>query len=825
MNLRNVILSYPAIRYRVDVSHFTPRHSTAFEWLILEVIRKAQERPDMADVPASDIFEGLFLISDAERLIKPCILSLYDHNAIAVDGIDDSTPLDKVPMKNLLLTEDGARMQRDGLLPGKAETTSVEMVYDPVAGTLLTDAKAAAYSAESPTGTPVLPSGCPEGAFSPGSVAFPESLIMAELQIAREEKRWNWMNPGTQIQSAAHSGAELLWKNVSRSFQAREGWECFLDGDGDGVIAAKVLDAMDFPLSGQYADAPDMTACRPGEDIERALDLISLDGLLAERMQTDTLFVVNRSHFTEEAPGRTSRKEKGLRAAIVDGAEQLSVSLSENRLTVFLPERILPAAAVYGSASGTVRVGKVTLSAPPVRKEAVLGLVSAGEDGRFFPLIEERVVEKYSASFPELLYLLPEIGQSERLAPSVKDAARRLDSPQARYDSLLSFDRGFERIHGGKLLAPKEYGEVLVDREDIAKRCGSVADMERVLSEYYEAPVVKEREDFFQAVVGAVMDAGCSPGGVEELWGLWECLRSLRKSAFQWVVRNRLYSRYYTPEVTEGLARKVSFSGETGIQGYTPIEDAFLALERTVRRVLEKLPEVSLPDACAPEQVLECVLAHREEVSDLHSEVRNWEDAVENLASRVRPLPETAQAAPQLLPAIRLMDGLKEALSNFFDDRAVKFQRVYVADTSALMNRPELIGTFDDGKALLILPVLVLQELDAKKNDPDEKFARMAREAIRQIELYRGREWLDNTRNSCPNLLSADLNPDRNDNKILSIAIKYAHKNAVLITDDRNLRNLAGSQRIESMSSGGYMSAKAHETDNGGAKKKKRKKR
>ena len=96
------------------------------------------------------------------------------------------------------------------------------------------------------------------------------------------------------------------------------------------------------------------------------------------------------------------------------------------------------------------------------------------------------------------------------------------------------------------------------------------------------------------------------------------------------------------------------------------------------------------------------------------------------------------------------MDGLKEALNAFFDDRVIKFQRAYVADTCALMNRPELIGTFADGKALLILPVLVLEELDAKKDDIDEESAWKAREAIRQIELYQGNEWLDNPQNSCP---------------------------------------------------------------------------
>ena len=52
------------------------------------------------------------------------------------------------------------------------------------------------------------------------------------------------------------------------------------------------------------------------------------------------------------------------------------------------------------------------------------------------------------------------------------------------------------------------------------------------------------------------------------------------------------------------------------------------------------MPEVSLPDGYASEQVLACVLEHREKINDLRGEVRNWEDAVEDFALRVRPFPK-----------------------------------------------------------------------------------------------------------------------------------------------------------------------------------------
>ena len=40
MNLTDVFLSLPVVKYNTDVIHFAPRKSTQIEWLILEVLTK-----------------------------------------------------------------------------------------------------------------------------------------------------------------------------------------------------------------------------------------------------------------------------------------------------------------------------------------------------------------------------------------------------------------------------------------------------------------------------------------------------------------------------------------------------------------------------------------------------------------------------------------------------------------------------------------------------------------------------------------------------------------------------------------------------------------
>lgn len=124
------------------------------------------------------------------------------------------------------------------------------------------------------------------------------------------------------------------------------------------------------------------------------------------------------------------------------------------------------------------------------------------------------------------------------------------------------------------------------------------------------------------------------------------------------------------------------------------------------------------------------------------------------------------------------------------------------------MNSPELVETFEDNKALLIVPKVVLDELDGLKSSEDGERALKARDAIRAIDNHRAFDWLNLRENSHPELLSDDCDKDRNDSKILSVAVRYIFKKPVLITDDSNLRNLAEANAVESTGSEDFLKAR-----------------
>jgi len=124
--------------------------------------------------------------------------------------------------------------------------------------------------------------------------------------------------------------------------------------------------------------------------------------------------------------------------------------------------------------------------------------------------------------------------------------------------------------------------------------------------------------------------------------------------------------------------------------------------------------------------------------------------------------------------------------------------KTYLLDTNILMYEPRSLFAFEDNE--VVIPLVVLDELDKKKDGSDQA-ARHARMAIRMLDemrylgsIHEGiptesggkiRVELD-----CKNHIPSDLDLDRVDNRIISVAIGLAQKgqDVKIITKDLNLR-------------------------------------
>ena len=191
--------------------------------------------------------------------------------------------------------------------------------------------------------------------------------------------------------------------------------------------------------------------------------------------------------------------------------------------------------------------------------------------------------------------------------------------------------------------------------------------------------------------------------------------------------------------------------------------------------------------------------------------MEEWRNVQDKFESRIGDFEESVKNCPALRNTADNFRKLSSALSMFCCDKSLQYGKIYVLDTNALMNMPELLAMLEGKDTLIIIPQIVLSELDGLKKDEDQDRAFLAREAIRQIDNYTAFDWVNIKEESHPELLSKDLDAENPDCRIISVALKYIMHRPVVITNDGNMRNIAKSQGLSTMTTEGLAASMRQE--------------
>jgi rRNA-processing protein FCF1 len=169
-----------------------------------------------------------------------------------------------------------------------------------------------------------------------------------------------------------------------------------------------------------------------------------------------------------------------------------------------------------------------------------------------------------------------------------------------------------------------------------------------------------------------------------------------------------------------------------------------------------------------------------------------------------------------------LKDKVAKALTHFnaqYEDPQKINKRIIVIDTSCLMHSLHLLDKIKPSDQLKI-PVTVLRELDGLKDDKNEDDnwsdkAKRARAAINRLN-----EWENYESSHIELVEKMDKGSlDSPDIHILSVAVYYRLCSSLLLTDDKNLRNMANAEGIVNKSTQEYLTG----TPNKKSKKRKNK--
>ena len=820
MTIGEVKLAYPYARFTTHVSHFTARDSTAIEWMILEAIDHCAKFPEYGDLPVGTLFHEIFVIADPNLIILPCLLLLQDLGAITAESVSDETDLDDVHMRDLRLTEKGEEMQRTGQLPGEMNMNLFQVDYDPVLDRLIS--APIGKNADEPDGIQVLE------LKSSADVLFPIRQILDMLESEQEKHpkgdgRFPWLLASTQIDRIDQAGVVLFWRSVTKNVLLGPGMECRIESVDDSRLNALSLETLAFDEPEETENLPSIQAADPDQELGEVFRIGKIAPLIREHLRSDALAVVNKNYAAEGNAG-SGKKDARTRVLIVQGCEKSAAALRNKQLVVEVPEQLLPEGTVFASSETRICVGKCRLRAAGAAREVAIGFLPPSCGIHVEGLIADAVT-RHAEEAPLGLMALYAMGRSEEFLNQIREMCGRKANISEKNKLLQELNQAGLQSVGQKCISQEAVAEILVDSNYIRTGCTGIDGALNVLAEYEAVSDFRQRDELYRDVLRQILLQLPQAAGLTDLYRLWEHVTGIKRSHMNWVNQNKFFQRLYSKHVMDELFEAFPGDGffSLVLDEYTPVEQTLAEMRRAADSVLGRLPE--LGNGWDSENVREAVLAHQEDIRRFQSDIRTWQNAEERFEERIGSLEEYARPGSGFAAMAALMNRMADTLAVFMEDSAIKYRSVVVADTCALMNRPELISWFDDGKAMLIIPQIVLGQLDEKKISEDEEEAYKSREAIRQINNYRPFEWLNLGEVSDPSLLNRDLDSNSSDNRILSVALRYIVKLPILLTDDINFRNIADAQPgITAMDTKAYEMKKKYEAENAAKQQGKKKK-
>ena len=821
MKISEVTISYPCVRYEVEVTHFTARKSTAIEWVILEAIKKAASMPQYADMSVGQLFREILLISDGNLIIRPCLLQLQGLRALDALDVSDETDLDTVPMKNLRLTEEGLKMQKDGLLPGAENDDRFSIVFLPHDNRLVE--RSLAGIKENPSGVVI--------GEEDDEPPFPSGLIKEYLENKRSGKQkkrnaFSWLLETTTIHDINPVESSVCWIDQRKQLNVGPGMKCIIDGVDNDEICSNALDKIEIPDARIFQEAPHIEVYDPDLEFKDIILPSELRRTISEAIFRDDVYVIRENtelNLDSQAQqfGKVNKKNKTI---IIAGNTGFSYELVGKQSIFHIPDTVIPDDAVFIGKGGSVHIGKVTVHTQQSNRDLPIAFIPAVEADELTTVCIQ-IVEKHYLQSPEVLLLLCALGEETLVDEYISRAVAEKQTIADKTDYISEINKLSSEAYGKRIISPDRLENILIDEETIKRTCTDSKTLIAQLNEYRDVKLFQQNDDLFLSVMRKALPNIKPPESIYEIWEIWRSVSEIKKSLISRVYRDGLARPLYTEKIINEFLEMLKDENIFSVdREYTVIESIILDMKRIILATEPELqPEISLDMMRNEEMVREAVLTHRDKISVLYDNVRNWQDLEKRFNDNIGDC-ETYDIPGSYFNKIRrYMHDVENSVSIFFNDKTKKYKQIFIIDTCALMNDPSVIEEFDDNKALLIIPQIVINELDGLKEAQDEEKAQSAREVIRKINAYESYEWLDLQEESHPELLSADMDKQRPDNLILSIAIKYVVKQPVVITDDNNMRNSASAMSVKSMTLDGFHKSKQFSKED--TKKNKKKKR
>lgn len=824
MKLTTLNISYPIQKFTAVISHFTPRNSTAIEWAILESARLIEEKPKYKKVPIARFFSNILQISDVpsdvNKLLIPCILNLVDIDALeSSDDIYDTADLAEVPMLELRLTEDGREMQMRGLLPGSEVENEEDFFYN-------------LYNKELTYGLKFLASRAIDVTLldddvDPDDVEIPELEIRSFLDDPKNTFLFSWKNVNTEIKDIRDNSSDeksnLGWRIQPRGINITGDGKITIDQNRDSLVADKVVDYL-AQMSGNSGIDEDAVRNLRIRDVdseyEKVVLLKDFKAILDKEITVPVSIINTRLAEVNLSQNAAARN----RIVIFCGEHDFSCKYdtSSKALIINVPDAAVKkmlGSTAYANMKTLYVVNSVELYADNSRELIPVALQPKKADFDFIGVCQ-KIIDVYGGQDIKVLFLLFGIGKGNEIPAHVDSLMNSLDfqgradflsdmlekSTQCGYDNMITDDMVGRLLYGDWDLSELSYDEAQKQIESLLNNefiCNRITLLQSGVYKVLDSISESNIDSYIHLL--AFME---SNDIVKKLLGSERIIRALASDALV----ELLVSTF------DKLPNKM--------RPVVGIEQPLLDLATHLKNLQAELSRIGYDKGMNESQKKWKILENKNSLNTLDSCVKGFRTAYSSmsaaLARRAKSMDTPIRDAEyfnnadygSFLEASTLVDDVAAVISPYLGALQGNFDEIYVVDTCAIMENPELLDAFKTNKAALVIPKKVLDELDKNKQKTDGDAAQKAQNAAKKIAEFRN---FHRNGQKCVFIEDGDVGllPQEyreghisGDDIILSVALKFKVRNPIVLTNDVNFSNKVYGESIQQMSSKEFMSQK-----------------
>jgi len=837
MKLTDVTLSFPILSCSMKITHFSARVSTAIEWVILEAINRIEQHPntDYARYSVDLFFSQIFLIgmeSDSNLLIKPCLFNLMDRNAIYTNvDLSDDTDLRDFPINALKLTESGREMQKKGLLPGEDSEVQYSVLYD------LTSRKVKSFKEKNNLASQASGIVIYEDTENLINALFPVAQIkdyLLELQ-KHQQSSPGWLQSDTEIKdivlnnSPGERPISVLWDNKTYSLNCYEDMKISVGNFQDASVFDYILDDIKKNDSKDLLSMPEI----PIVEIKNAdSELNMLSSIAAVRtnliklIDKDKVFFINNELLEFDFDG--IMKEKSGKICVVFGNTDFAIENTKN-LVIRLPKtaKKIQANALYGNKAGLIYIGKFNLKSAASSRDICLCYSPKNQNEDISGIIRFILNVPFSETNFDLIYLFLVINENDIFLKKLNSI---LDRKNTYKEKIALIDQVYKTSERLSLRLDIKKNDLYL--EHIKWNFGAdneVDEIIQIINEIKNNDTFKGDSNLTEKALARIFTNWKYCSDITILWDvLGKC--KIDRNIIGWLKNTPVVKKLFTDEILNQILDLYKNENFVSITIYTKFEEILIDLKRNLEEFNRILKPHVIPLDLSQESIKNVILRGRFDLSKLNELVKKHNELIAGmnkyLAERKQLIQDTAIISMDNLTrnkyftkAENNIKVVADTVMEFFNKSALKYDKIYVVDTCALMNNPELVDRFTNNKAALIIPKIVIEELNRNKDfRHDEEKSSKAQKAISRLNKHEQTKapWLI-MEESHPELLPPEYplkvkdkaqEKEVADNLILSVTLKYKVRKAILITDDKNLQLKASSEKMSYQSSDSFLGSK-----------------